>query len=154
MTHMMYPSSCERARTQLSADVDGELTQLEDAELRRHLAVCAACRAYEAEVDAFSDVLRTASLAQPDFPIFVPRRRRIMAARVQVAAVAAAVVATVAFASLRDSLGHSFRSSAGLVDVAQSTRPAYLDSATYEQRLIDRARAARNRPHMGSAVAT
>jgi len=151
---MAYPSTCERARTQLSASVDGELSQLEQADLRRHLAGCASCQAYEAELGAFSHALRTSPLAQPDFPIFVPRRRRIMVARVQVAAVAAAVVATIAFASLRDSLGHSLRSSAGLVNAAQSTRPAYLDSATYEQHLIQQARDARNRPHMGSAVAT
>jgi predicted anti-sigma-YlaC factor YlaD len=148
-------SSCDRARSQLSARVDGELSQLEDAELRRHLAACAACRDYEAEVGAFSHVLRTSPLAEPDFPIFVPRRRRVMAARIQVAAVAAVVVATIAYASLRESLGgREFTSSVGLVSASQSTRPAYLDSASYEQRLIEQARAARNRPHMGSGVAT
>jgi hypothetical protein len=106
-------------------------------------------------VAALTEVLRTTPLAGPDFPIFVPRRRRIMAARIQVAAVAAVVVATVAFASLRDSLGSKqLTSSVGLVNASPSTRPAYLDSASYEQRLIEQARAARNRPHMGSAIAT
>jgi predicted anti-sigma-YlaC factor YlaD len=141
---------CERARTQLSARVDGELTELEDAELRRHLAVCASCRAYETEVSAFSRMLRTAELDAPEFPIFVPRTRRV-AARIQVGAAAAAVLATVVFASLSGALnGRDLH----FLNASSAPRPAYLDSASYEQRLIREAQAAHNRVHAGSAVAT
>jgi predicted anti-sigma-YlaC factor YlaD len=157
MTRTPYPATCERARAQLSARADGELSELEDVELGRHLATCASCRAYESDVEALSGVLRTAALEQPDFPIFLPRRRRLTLARVQVAAAAAAMLAIVAGSSLRGGLGgHELTSSVGLVNASSSARPAYLDSATYEQRLIRDARDAHNphnRPHMGSAVA-
>jgi len=152
MTSKLRPPACERARAQLSVDADGELSQLEDAELARHLAVCGSCRAYQAEVEGFTGALRAAPLADPGFPIFVPRRRVVVAARIQVGAAAAAALVVVALAAARGS-GHELASPVGLVNA--STRPAYLDSASYEQRLIDQARAAHSRVHStGSAVAT
>jgi predicted anti-sigma-YlaC factor YlaD len=154
MAPKIHPFTCERARGQVSAHADGELSQLETAELRRHLAGCASCREYEAQVGAVSSVLRSAELEQPDFAIFVPRRRQLTRMRLQVGVAAAAMLALVAGASLRGGLaGHELTSTAGLVQ-ASSSRPAYFDSTTYEQRLIEQARDARNRPHMGSAVAT
>jgi anti-sigma factor RsiW len=151
MTSKLCPPACERARAQLSAEVDGELSELEGAELARHLAVCDSCCAYRAEVDGFTGALRAAPVAEPDFPIFVPKRRVVVAARLQVGAAAAAVLAVVAFAAA--SSGHELGSSVGLVNA--SSRPAYLDSASYEQRLIDEARAAHAHTRMtGSAVAT
>ena len=151
MASTAFSPACERARTQLSARFDGELNQLEDADLRRHLAVCASCSAYEAEVGAFSRMLRTARLDEPEFPIFVPRTRRI-AARIQVGAAAAAVLATVVFASLSGALnGRDLR----FLNASSAPRPAYLDSPSYEQRLIREAQAAHERVHpTGSAVAT
>ena len=152
MAENAFSPACERARSQLSARFDGELNQLEDAELRRHLAGCPSCSAYEAEVGAFSRILRTAPLDEPEFPIFVPRKRRL-AARMQVGAAAAAVVATVVFASLSGALnGRQLR----FLNASSVPRPAYLDSASYEQRLIREARAAheRTRTTGGSAVAT
>ena len=152
MAPKMYPRTCERARTQLSARADGELSELESADVARHLAACSSCRAFEADLGALSGALRSAELERPDFPIFVPRRRPLTLARFQLAAAAAAMLTLVAGASLRGGLGGHELSSAGLVNV--SPRPAYLDSASYEQRLIDQAREAHNRPHMGSAVPT
>lgn len=152
MASTAFSPACERARTQLSARFDGELNELEDAELRRHLAVCASCSAYEAEVGTFSRMLRTAPLEELEFPIFVPRTRRI-AARIQVGAAAAAVLATVVFASLSGALnGRDLR----FLSASSAPRPAYLDSASYEQRLIKEARAAHERVvhPTGSAVAT
>jgi predicted anti-sigma-YlaC factor YlaD len=150
-----FSPACERARAQLSARFDGELNQLEDAELRRHLAVCASCSAYEAEVGTFSRMLRTTPLEEPEFPIFVPRTRRL-ASRIQVGTAAAAVLATVVFASLSGALkGRELH----FLSASSSPRPAYLDSSSYEQRLIREATAAHQRVHgaapsTGSAVAT
>jgi anti-sigma factor RsiW len=151
MASTAFSPACERARTQLSARVDCELNELEDAELRRHLAVCPSCTAYDAELGAFSRILRTAPLEQPEFAIFVPRTRRL-AARIQVGAAAAAVLATVVFAALSGALnGRDLR----FLNASSAPRPAYLDSASYEQRLIKEARAAHEREsHPGSAVAT
>jgi hypothetical protein len=112
--------------------------------------VCASCAAYDAELGAFSRMLRTAPLEQPEFAIFVPRRR--LAARIQVGAAAAAVAATVVFAALSGALnGRDLH----FLNASSAPRPAYLDSASYEQRLIREARAAHEREsHPGSAVAT
>ena len=152
MASTAFSPACERARTQLSARFDDELNELENAELRRHLAVCAPCAAYEEEVGAFSGMLRTAPLEEPEFPIFVPQTRRIFAARIQVSAAAAAVVATVVFAALSGALNGR---DLGFLNASSAPRPAYLDSASYEQRLIKEARAAHERSHStGSAVAT
>jgi hypothetical protein len=99
-------------------------------------------------------MLRTAPLEEPEFPIFVPQTRRIFAARIQVGAAAAAVVATVVFAALSGALNGR---DLGFLNASSAPRPAYLDSASYEQRLIKEARAAHERAHStgsSSAVAT
>jgi hypothetical protein len=76
-----------------------------------------------------------------------------IAPRIQVGAAAAVVLATVAFAALSGALnGRDISSSVHFLNA--SSRPAYLDSSSYEQRLIREARAARDRAHSGSAVAT
>lgn len=153
MASTAFSPACERARTQLSARFDGELNELEHAELRRHLAVCASCSAYEAEVGGFSRMLRTAPLEEPEFPIFVPRTRRFAGGRIQVGAAAAAVAATVVFAALSGALnGRDLR----FLNASAAPRPAYLDSPSYEQRLIKEAQAQHERVvrPTGSAVAT
>lgn len=85
-------SSCEYAREQISLEVDGELSELEQAALDSHLMSCARCRAYRASVADVSTQLRTATLEEPEFPFVLPHRPRI---RVPVRAVQAAAAAAV-----------------------------------------------------------
>ena len=150
------PSSylCERARAQISARLDGELSDLEGAELSRHLTACGSCRTYAADVGSFSRVLRTAPVEELDFPIAIPRRRHVVAARIQIGAAAAAALAMVALGALHGGLGSRALTSSTGLGGTQAARPAYLDSAVYEQRLIKAALAAHSRAHTGSAVAT
>jgi anti-sigma factor RsiW len=85
--------SCERVREQLSIALDGELSQLEDAQLDVHLAKCPSCRAFGAEIGAATRTIRTAPLEEPSIPITIPGRDRVARRSFQVAAAAAVVMA-------------------------------------------------------------
>jgi len=81
------PSDCTGAREAASARLDGELSELEAARLDAHLADCAGCRRYAAEIAELAETLRFASLEPVTLPLFVARRRRPHV-RLQVAAAA------------------------------------------------------------------
>jgi len=135
-------SSCERATTLVSLRLDDELTPFEEVELRDHLASCSACRAYEREAAGFTSLVRESPLEPFDLPIPMPRRQRLMPRPLQVG-VAAAVIAVVGLGAALgvrtggDGLPVSFGSDPSLQE-SSTTRPAYLDSASYELGLIRR----------------
>ena len=88
--------TCDRVRLQLSLELDGGLSQLERPMLAVHLARCADCRAYRAEVREFTDLLRTAPLERLSEPVTAWRsRRRLFPARLPAAAGAALAFAVV-----------------------------------------------------------
>ena len=91
------PTECTRAREAASARLDGELSELELAQLDLHLAGCLDCADYAALIAATTVQLRAAELIQPEEPILVPRLRRRL--RIMPAAAAAAVIAGVAASS-------------------------------------------------------
>ena len=84
---------CERSREWISLRLDGELSELAEKMLESHLARCAACQAFESDVDVTSRLVRTAPLEHPEHPIALPhgRRRAFMRPVGAVAATAAAV---------------------------------------------------------------
>lgn len=86
---------CDRVRSQISLDLDDELSQLERAMVSAHLERCPECRAYKGQVTAFTGALRAAPLERMESPIVLHRPRRGIAVRLQ-ASVAAAAVALVA----------------------------------------------------------
>jgi predicted anti-sigma-YlaC factor YlaD len=74
------PSDCTRARESASARLDGELVELQEAQLEAHLHECPECRAYAEGIAASTGLLRAAALDQPSAAMFTPmpqRRRRI-----------------------------------------------------------------------------
>jgi predicted anti-sigma-YlaC factor YlaD len=92
-------NACERATQWISLELDGELSQLEQAALARHLEGCARCRAVSAEINGFTSLLRTAppvGLARP-LRVITPsvrtKRRVAVGAAAAIAAVAALVTA-------------------------------------------------------------
>ena len=86
---------CQRIREQVSLELDGELSQLEQRMLTSHLDRCTDCREFADEVASFTDELRYAPLEKLERPIVVSTPRRLSPARFQVG-----IAAAFAFAAL------------------------------------------------------
>jgi predicted anti-sigma-YlaC factor YlaD len=115
------PTACARARESASARLDGELAELQEAQLEAHLRSCPECHAYAATIGEISRRLSAAPLAQPERPLFVPQRLR-RTGFIPAAAAAAAMVVAVA--------GSSF-AVGGMLGGRQSARtPALPTTAT------------------------
>jgi anti-sigma factor RsiW len=92
-----FPATdCARARESVSAQLDGELPELELDRLETHLLICPACTAWAEEVRDVTWRLREVGLEEPAGRFVLPRLRRGLRVSSAVAvASAAAVVATV-----------------------------------------------------------
>jgi hypothetical protein len=87
---------CDRARQWSSLRVDGELSELEEALLDKHLAACAACSAFEARLRSATQFLRTAPPETPQIRVRMPAPQPVnfpVAWRVAVVAIAVAAAA-------------------------------------------------------------
>lgn len=100
------PTDCSRARESMSAQLDGELSELGSVRLSAHLRDCSGCSAYALELGGITARLRTSALEQPSRPIALPQRRRHFQVTARVAAAAVAVAAGASLA-----LGHALGSS-------------------------------------------
>lgn len=97
MLRLVPPSDCTAAREAVSARLDGELAELEEARLEAHLRDCADCADFAREAGAGAQLLREAALEQPEWRWTVPSRsRRRLGGIAGAAAVAAAAVAAAA----------------------------------------------------------
>ena len=144
----LHGATCERARRLASLRPDGAGSELEEAFLNSHLADCAVCRAYADAVAASTEAIRATELLEtPAFALLRPPRRRIPMRALQAAAAAVIVAA----AGLSGLAGLSEQRGDNAVP---SQRLAYLDSAGYEQRLIEAVTRASTQPHQGSRIAT
>ena len=86
---------CTRVREQVSLDLDGELSQLEQRMLSTHLERCARCDAYATDVRQITERIRNAPRAVMRRPVVVRRRHPLTTVRLQVG-----VAAALAFAAL------------------------------------------------------
>jgi predicted anti-sigma-YlaC factor YlaD len=130
-------SDCERVRGLISASLDGEVSEVEQATADAHLAVCAECQAYAASLAATSRLLRATPLEELDFPIVLPSHRLRLARTMQLGAAAAAVAATV-FLSV--TVGTTQNSGLSPLSASAASGPAaYLQSPEYELRMLQRA---------------
>jgi hypothetical protein len=87
---------CERARQWSSLRADGELSELEEALLDKHLASCAACSAFDDRLQTASELLRAAPAEAPSVRFRMPApapARFPVAWRIAVAAIAVAAAA-------------------------------------------------------------
>ena len=92
---LFSPTDCARARESVSAQLDGELPELELDRLETHLFVCPVCTAWADEVRDATRRLREAGLEEPAECFVLPQRGRRWTVSSAVAlASAAAVVAT------------------------------------------------------------
>ena len=94
LSRQSLAQQCETARECVSLRLDGELSELEEAMLRRHVAGCADCRSFEEATESFTTRLRSARLETPA-PAFDARlqaagRRRFIGVGAFAAALAAA----------------------------------------------------------------
>jgi predicted anti-sigma-YlaC factor YlaD len=102
---------CDRARQWASLELDGELSTFERALLANHVAGCASCAAFRADIDGVTTALRAAPY-EPLERIILGRIRRRARVRLAPAAAAMAVAAVglgsiLASASFRGSpVGH------------------------------------------------
>ncbi len=69
--------ACDRAHQAVSLQLDGELSQLECALLKRHLDRCSECAEFAADASALTRELRAAAPVRLERPIELPLRRRV-----------------------------------------------------------------------------
>ena len=105
-----YPQTvCSRVREQVSLELDGELSQLEQRMLGTHLERCPRCAEYAADVRDVTERIRNAPRAVMQRPIVVRRRRPLTTVRLQVGVAAAFALAALGLgtqlASSTDSQG-------------------------------------------------
>jgi anti-sigma factor RsiW len=84
---------CERIRAQVSLELDGELSQLEQRMLDSHLERCANCAHYAEEVRDVTYRIRTAPPATLRRPVVLRRRRAMTTTRLQIGVAAAFALA-------------------------------------------------------------
>jgi anti-sigma factor RsiW len=126
---------CDRAREWISLQLDGELSDFERIVLETHVARCPDCRAFRVDVRGISRQLRHAPLEPLPRPVVLPRRTRFEGRMLPYVAAAAAAVAV--------ALGTSLGVISADHSPAHRLRPAYLDSAGYEMKLIRQHQTAR-----------
>jgi anti-sigma factor RsiW len=86
---------CDRARQWMSRRVDDELSELENAFLDAHLARCAGCRRFAADVTAVAAALRGAAVESPR-PVVLDLPPRTVGRRGAGIVIAAALVVAAA----------------------------------------------------------
>jgi predicted anti-sigma-YlaC factor YlaD len=138
----LHSIDCEQVRGHISAGLDGELSEVENARVEAHVGSCAACRAFAGGVREAASVLRAAPLEDLDFAIDLPSRRLAIARRIPVAAAAAALAVAVGLGALVGGFGSS--NSAGL----RAARAGSVSSASFrfpenELRMLQQASTAR-----------
>jgi hypothetical protein len=69
-------ANCARARSWVSHEVDGELSQFERVFLAGHLRRCGECARFAEDVRSFTQLVRSAPLERPERAFEIPVRRR------------------------------------------------------------------------------
>ena len=89
-----YPQTvCSRVREQVSLELDGELSQLEQRMLGAHLERCGSCATYATDVRDVTERIRNAPHAVLRRPVVVRRHRPLTTVRLQVGVAAAFALA-------------------------------------------------------------
>jgi Putative zinc-finger len=92
-------SRCDRARQWASLRLDGELSELEEILLEKHLEECAACRTFEARMVRTTELVRSTPTELPQIE-YAPPRRRVVTLPVGRRAAIVAIAAAAALGSL------------------------------------------------------
>ena len=136
-------SPCQRARQYISLDVDGELSLLERALLKRHLEGCGSCNEFDLRLRATTAALRTTPAERPSerfrVPARLPSRRRLGVA---------AVAAVVAAAGLGSLVGALVERPSGPAPAPRPTEVSFLTGDEAQLRELPRMQ----RPQPGAPV--
>ena len=132
-------NACDQVRELLSASLDGELSELNEARVQSHLAACSGCRTYVAAAAEASRLLRQTPLEDLSVPIVLPGRRLAVARKLQVAAAAAALAVTVGLSAAVATMSSSPRSHA-----RANAKAAKLRFPEQELRMLEQASEARS----------
>jgi predicted anti-sigma-YlaC factor YlaD len=132
---------CERVRGTVSASVDGELSEIEAAGLEAHLASCEACFLYAANSAETARLMRSAPLEDLGFTIALPSRRFAVARKLQVAAAAAAIAATVGLSAIVGTLGSARTTSSDAQAFGATAEPVALRNPEAELKMLQQATA-------------
>ena len=84
---------CERARHWVSSELDGRLSEFEQALLHAHLRECPACSGFRVSVQRITEELRSAPLEQLERRVEIAGARRRLRVRIAPAVAALAVTA-------------------------------------------------------------
>lgn len=146
-----YPQTvCTRVREQVSLDLDGELSQLEQRMLGTHLERCARCAAYAADVRDVTERIRNAPRAFMQRPVVVRRHRPLTTVRLQVGVAAAFALAALGLGTQLAVLTES-QSSLARYDGQPALNPPRSVSE-HEQAILRVVRAGRTLPPRGSVI--
>lgn len=143
---------CDRTRNQVSLDLDGELSMLEQVMVSRHLECCPSCRSFSDDVARFTKSLRDAPLERPGRLVFVPRVRRSLVHDVRTVTVRAGATAAGIAAVLMLALGSNALVGSNSPGRTPTSASAYSESMDYELSLIAQQRDRSNGSHMTVAV--
>ena len=151
MSAVYSQSVCTRVREQVSLDLDGELSQLEQRMLVAHLDRCVACEAYAEDVRDLTDRMRSAPLHTMRRPVVIRRARHISTARVQVGIAAAFALAALGLGTQLAAGPESAQNSLSRYDGLPSLSPprTVLDK---EQAILRVVKAGRGLPPPGSVL--
>ena len=119
--------NCERARQWVSSELDGRLSEFEQALLKGHLGSCPECSAFRVSAFGSTQQLRTAPLERLERPVSVSYSRRRIALRLAPAAAALAVAAVGLGSILASSIvrpGSTVGQFSRVSDTAQALTPA------------------------------
>ena len=123
-------SPCERAAQWISLRLDGELSELEEAALDRHLEACPRCLALSARVGGFTWMLREQPLLEVPSPVVVAplrsRRRARAAGKGGLVLAFAAAIGSAAALFVLPHGGTPTTSALGFSSVAQQQRFAHV----------------------------
>lgn len=111
----ILPEACHRTRHHVSLRLDSELSEVEEALVRPHLRRCVACRAFTQDLEALTETLRAAPLAEPSVRFQLPRRPARM--RMRMAHMAAATTAITAAIAVGVVNLHSPETRIGALDI-------------------------------------
>ncbi len=117
-------TDCDRARESVSAELDGELPELERERLSAHLRTCLDCSAWAEQVADTARLLREATLETPAMSSALPghARRLRVAPALAVSSAAALVASLVVAVSLQNASLGSRPALSGDAPSGQSTK--------------------------------